>query len=182
MNDKNSIALLFAPFVATVFLTACATETKQDASVKNITASSPPAASSSPTLARAHGDEKQSPVASQSTAQTNSAANTLQRPTGTPIDTSAFDTEIARLEAKVKKGDTASEKDLANSYLQRAKALTEAQQYRSALGDYRRTLKHEPTNKDAKAMENQIIAIFQQLGRDAPAQGSEPPPLPFRKQ
>lgn len=167
-----------------MFLSACATDTRQDTNVKNITVSPPPhAASSSPTLARAHGDDKQSPAASQPTPQTNSSATgNVQRQTGTPIDTSAFDAEIARLETKVKKGDRASEKDLANSYLQRAKALTEAQQYRSALGDYRRTLKYEPANKDAKAMENQIIAIFQQLGRDAPARGSEPPPLPFRKQ
>ncbi len=101
---------------------------------------------------------------------------------GTPIDTSQYDREIARLEAAAKTGNEATKKELAQAYLARAKALTGAQQYRSALGDYRRTLKYDAGNSDANSMESQIIVIFKSLNREAPAPGTEPAPLPYTKQ
>ena len=135
------------------------------------------ASSSNAGIMRAHGGGTGSESAPTQDAQTTPARPMM----GTPIDTSAFDTEIVRLEKDVK-ANPASKTTLAQAYLKRAQALTGAQQYRSALGDFRRTLTYEPNNKDAKEMETQILAIFQSLNREAPAPGTEPAPLPFTKQ
>lgn len=136
------------------------------------------ASSSDANIMRAHGGgAASSEGATQQDAQTSPARPMM----GTPIDTSAFDAEIARLEKDVK-SNPANKTTLAAAYLKRAQALTGAQQYRSALGDFRRTLTYEPNNKDAKEMETQILAIFQSLNREAPAPGTEPAPLPFKKQ
>lgn len=102
-------------------------------------------------------------------------------PGGTPIDTTGLDANIAQAESTLqqKPSDDAARVALAHAYLARADALTKSQQYGSALGDYRRTLKYEPENESAKNMSSTIISIFQSLGRDAPAEGKEPPPKPM---
>lgn len=102
-------------------------------------------------------------------------------PGGDPIDTTALDTQIAEAEKNHKNGpgDDAARVALAHAYLARADALTNARQYSSALGDYRRTLKYDPQNKEATDMSATIISIFKSMGREAPAEGKEPPPLPL---
>jgi tetratricopeptide (TPR) repeat protein len=71
---------------------------------------------------------------------------------GTPIDTSEYDQEITKAEkaSKAKPKDEQAKKALAEGYLKRAIALTEARQYASALGDYRRVLKLDENNEEAK--------------------------------
>jgi cytochrome c-type biogenesis protein CcmH/NrfG len=103
---------------------------------------------------------------------------------GDPIDTSKFDTEIAQAETALQKkpDDAGTRTALAHAYLKRAGALTKARQYRSALGDYRRTLKYEPANEEALNMTGTIIGIMKQMGREVPAEGTEPPPLPMKKE
>ncbi len=102
---------------------------------------------------------------------------------GNPIDTSQFDADIAKAEKdlKAKPKDETAKKALAEAYVKRAVALTEARQYASALGDYRRTLKLDPKDEEAKNGMNQIISIYESLNRDYPKEGEEPPPLPFTK-
>jgi tetratricopeptide (TPR) repeat protein len=99
------------------------------------------------------------------------------------IDTSEMNVAIekAAKEFKQKPNDAAAKTALAEAYFVRATALTEAAQYRSALGDYRRGLKLDPTNTEAKEMQDQIINIFQSLNREPPKEGTEPTPLPFKK-
>ena len=63
--------------------------------------------------------------------------------------------------------------------MKRAVALTDARQYASALGDYRRAVKNDPENEEAKNWIDQIITIYGSLGRTPPPEGEEPPPLPF---
>lgn len=101
---------------------------------------------------------------------------------GDPIDTSKFDAKIAEAEkaVKAKPADEAAKKALAEAYYERGFALTEARQYASALGDYRRTLKYDPTNADAKHWVEQIINIYGSLNKAYPQEGEEPPPLPFK--
>jgi tetratricopeptide (TPR) repeat protein len=98
---------------------------------------------------------------------------------GTPIDTTKLDANIEKAEKAhtAKPNDRTATQSLANAYFARAEALTAAQQYRSALGDYRRTLKLDPANAPAREMHDQIISIFQQMGREPPAEGQEPPPM-----
>jgi tetratricopeptide (TPR) repeat protein len=102
---------------------------------------------------------------------------------GNPIDTSEYDQEIAKAEktSKAKPKDEPAKKALAESYLKRAIALTEARQYASALGDYRRVLKHDENNEEAKRWIKEIVAIYGSINRSYPNEGEEPPPLPFQK-
>ena len=100
---------------------------------------------------------------------------------GNPIDTKQFDADIAAAEKteKAKPNDGAAKKSLAVAYIKRGIALTEARQYASALGDYRRALKFDPANEEAKKWIDQIIAIYDSINRTYPNEGEEPPPLPF---
>jgi tetratricopeptide (TPR) repeat protein len=102
---------------------------------------------------------------------------------GNPIDTSKFDEEIANAEKnlKAKPKDEAAKKAVATALVNRGLALTDARQYASALGDYRKAQKLDPTNEDAKKWIDQIIGIYESINRDYPKEGEEPPPLPFKK-
>ena len=102
---------------------------------------------------------------------------------GEPIDTSDFDQKIAAAEKnlKSKPNDEAAKKALAEAYYQRGFALTEARQYASAIGDFRRALKYEPENADAKKWIATIVNIYDSINRESPKEGEEPPPLPFKK-
>jgi tetratricopeptide (TPR) repeat protein len=102
---------------------------------------------------------------------------------GTPIDVSEFNEEIARAEKnlKAKPKDAQARKTAAEAFLKRAIVLTDARQYASALGDYRRVLKYDAENEDAKKWISQIIEIYEGLNKEAPPAGEEPPPLPFEK-
>ena len=79
-----------------------------------------------------------------------------------------------------KPADAAAKKVVAEAYFERGVALTEARQYASALGDYRRVLKLEPDHADAKKWIDQIIGIYGMLKKEYPKEGEEPPPLPWK--
>lgn len=102
---------------------------------------------------------------------------------GTPIDTAMYDGTIAAAEKIVqsKPEDETAKKNLADAYYQRATALTEAQQYAAALGDYRRALKYDPNHEGSKDWIGQIEGIYKMLKKEAPKEGEEPAPLPFKK-
>jgi tetratricopeptide (TPR) repeat protein len=103
---------------------------------------------------------------------------------GDPIDTEKFDAAVASAEndLKAKPADDAAKKALAQAYYDRGSALTEARQYASALGDYRRALKYDPDHEDSKKWIEQIVGIYSMLKKDAPKEGEEPAPLPFKKE
>ncbi len=102
---------------------------------------------------------------------------------GDPIDTAKFDGTIAAAEktVKAKPADEAAKKMLAEAYFDRGFALTNARQYASALGDYRKALKHDPNHEESKKWIDQIVSIYKMLKKDPPKEGEEPPPLPFKK-
>ena len=81
---------------------------------------------------------------------------------------------------KAKPNDEAAKKTLAQAYFDRGAALTEARQYASALGDYRRALKYDPTHEESKKWIDQIINIYSMLKKEYPKEGEEPPPLPWK--
>jgi tetratricopeptide (TPR) repeat protein len=66
-----------------------------------------------------------------------------------PINTSVYDERIAEARKAVEKNPKKSEskKKLAQAYADRGFALTDAAQYKAALGDFRRCLKLNPENK-----------------------------------
>src|SRR5215470_15472663 len=118
----------------------------------------------------AHSTENQPPPGSNGVPSTR----TRWTQSGDPIDTAEFDAAIT----KNKNGDN---KALAEAYFNRAVALTHARQYASALGDYRRAVKLDPNNAEAKQWIDQIMSIYDSMNKEAPKEGEEPPPLPFKK-
>src|SRR5881396_1161019 len=100
-----------------------------------------------PQTAIAHSLENQIP-----TTGAPSGEKSKWTQSGDAIDTKKFDTAIAAAEMALRKSpnDTKAKKALAEAYLDRANALTSARQYASALGDYRRTVKYDPSNEEAK--------------------------------
>ena len=117
--------------------------------------------------------------------QNNNTTNTGSMGGGSPIDTSQYDANIKKAEAKYNKNkdDNTAKTELAQAYFDRGLALTDskARQYRAALGDFRKTLKYNPDHEEAKMWIERIVSIFQQMNREAPKEGEEPPPLPYKK-
>jgi tetratricopeptide (TPR) repeat protein len=122
---------------------------------------------------RVHTTENQPPVQSTSGKWTQS---------GDPIDTTKLNAAIAAAEKtlQAKPTDAAAKKAVAEAYFERGVALTEARQYASALGDYRRVLKQDPDHAEAKKWIDQIIGIYGMLKKEYPKAGEEPPPLPWK--
>ncbi len=102
---------------------------------------------------------------------------------GEPIDTTKFDTVIvaSNRALNTKPGDESLKKAAAKAYFDRGFALTEARQYASALGDYRKALKLNPADPESKKWIEQIIKIYDGIGKSYPKEGEEPPALPFAK-
>ena len=112
-----------------------------------------------------------------------SEIKTMWTQSGTPIDVKEYDAKVEKAEKKFKSKpkDEAAKKNLSEAYTARAVALTEARQYASALGDYRRALKYDESNEEAKSGKDVIISIYKSMNREFPPEGEEPPPLPFGK-
>lgn len=106
----------------------------------------------------------------------SAASSSTESPMARPIDVAEMTADIERAEQAFKKNPQAKE-DLAKAYFIRATALTGAAQYRAALGDYRKGLKLNPNDEDARKMHDQIISIFKQINREPPKEGEEPKPL-----
>ncbi|HTH51909.1 MAG TPA: tetratricopeptide repeat protein [Pyrinomonadaceae bacterium] len=123
-----------------------------------------------PQTAIAHTTEGGTPPAS------NGAPASKWTQGGDPVDTTAMDVAIEKAD---KSGD---KKSLSQAYFKRADALTQARQYAAALGDYRKALRADPSNADAKNWIDQITMVYQSMNREAPKEGEEPAPLPFKKQ
>lgn len=100
-----------------------------------------------------------------------------------PVDVSQMTEQIEKAEKdyQAKPTDAKAKEQLADAYFVRAFALTEAAQYRAALGDFRKGLKLKPNAEEAKKMHDQIIDIFKSIGREPPKEGEEPPPLQTNK-
>lgn len=123
-----------------------------------------------PPVASAHGDN--APVAPPAPAATTSGS------TAKPgIDTAALDTKIERAEAKAKSGLQADKLAAAAALVERGNVYRDAGQpalYRFALGDYRRALRYQPDNTEAREKMNEIVGIYQSMGRPVPENGNEP--------
>jgi tetratricopeptide (TPR) repeat protein len=101
---------------------------------------------------------------------------------GNPIDTSKLDAsvKVAEKELKANPKDEAAKKKLSEAFTKRGVALTEARQYASAIGDYRKALKYDPENEEAKKWIAVITNIYKSINREVPKEGEEPEPLEFK--
>ncbi|HLL71377.1 MAG TPA: hypothetical protein VK363_08090 [Pyrinomonadaceae bacterium] len=95
------------------------------------------------------------------------------------LNTAALDAKIEKAEAKAKAGG-ASQADkfaAAAALLERGNLYRDAGQpalYKFALGDYRRALRYQPDNAEAREKMNEIVSIYQSMGRPVPTNGSDP--------
>lgn len=167
-SQHRAISFLCSFFLC-MFFVSCSVNEPKPVPNTNVTNQN-----TNPPVAVSHGSPTQ-------TSNGNSQDKGTRRG-GTPIDTSKFDADIKKAEDKFNKNktDNAAKMSLAQAYLDRADALTEAAQYASALGDYRRVLKLTPDNEDAARSSNEIIRIYLSLKREPPKEGEEPPPLPYK--
>jgi hypothetical protein len=118
-----------------------------------------------PPVSSAHGGATQSKPAP-------GAASTDKPDLPTP----ELDIKIAKAEAKAQApGATdADKKAVSAAYGERANVYRDAGRpalYKFALGDYRRALRYDPNNADARSKMDEIVAIYQQMGRPVPTNG-----------
>jgi tetratricopeptide (TPR) repeat protein len=120
---------------------------------------------------------------SQTTNKTDIASKNMESPMARPIDVSEMTAEIEKAKKEYEKNPESrkAKEKLADAYFKRAFALTEAAQYRAALGDFRKGLKLKK-DEEAQKMHDKILEIFASLKRQPPKEGEEPPPMPFNKQ
>lgn len=120
-----------------------------------------------PPITSAHGGGTGAPAGGSSAAP----------PAGKPeMDTAALDAKIKIAEAKARTAGAgeAEKKAAASAYVERGNVYRDAQQpqlYRYALGDYRRALRYDPGNAEARAKMDEIVAIYQGMGRPVPTNG-----------
>jgi len=136
------------------------------------TASRPAQTTGLPPVSSAHGGNP-SGGGSTATGGTGNAA----KPSG--IDTAALDAKIEKAEAKAKaSGATQADKlAAAAAYLERGNLYRDAGQpalYKFALGDYRYALRYQPDNAEAREKMNEIVGIYQSMGRPVPENGIQP--------
>jgi tetratricopeptide (TPR) repeat protein len=167
--------------LSALFLTACGGTGQQTV---NSNAVPPPAIQNTSNQLVVSSHSTPNSAAPNATVVPKSETKTKWTQSGNPIDTSKFDAEIAEAEKdlKAKPNDEKVKKALAISFVNRGLALTDARQYASALGDYRRAQKLDPTNDEAKKWIEQIISIYDSINKEFPKEGEEPPPLPFKKE
>ena len=95
------------------------------------------------------------------------------------LATPELDAKIEKAESNAK-ASGASEADklaAAAAYVERANIYRDAGQpvlYKFALGDYRRALRYQPTNEEARAKMDEIVGIYNSMGRPVPTNGNEP--------
>ena len=140
---------------------------------------------SQPETVAAHSTEKTlSPMATNAANSMNKSASTsTESPMARAVDVSAQTAQIEKAEKdyKAKSNDAKHKENLATAYFERAFILTKAAQYRAALGDFRKGLKLNPNDSEAKAMHDKILEIFKSIQREPPKEGEEPAPMPFNK-
>lgn len=96
-----------------------------------------------------------------------------------PVETPEMDAKIQKAEAKAKAAG-ASESDkkaAAAAYFERADFYRDQGMpalYKFALADYRRGLRYNPSDEKARARMDEIVRIYQSMGRPVPELGNEP--------
>lgn len=168
---------VFIASSALLLFTACG---GSQAVVQNNAANNPNARGGNQTSVVSHSTDPKMPPAS-GPANGSAPASGGNSPMARAIDVSSMTATIEKAEKahKDKPSDEKAKTNLADAYFERALALTNAAQYRAAIGDYRKGLKLNPDDKEAKEMYDRIIGIFKSVNREPPKEGEEPAPMPF---
>ena len=94
-------------------------------------------------------------------------------------DTAALDKKVEQAENKARASSAtqADKQAAAAAYLERGNVFYNAGNpslYKFALRDFRRTLRFDPNNEEARAKQQQIVEIYQSMNRPVPDLGNEP--------
>ena len=121
--------------------------------------------SSNAGVASSHGDTTQSGVAPASAVKP-------------PVETPELDAKIEKAEAKAKASGAsdADKKAAARAYFERANFFRDQGTpalYKFALADYRRGLRYDSSDADARAKMDEIVDIYKSMGRPVPELGNE---------
>lgn len=108
----------------------------------------------------------------------NTTAGSATASDKAPVATPELDAKIEKAAAKAKaSGATAADKKAAAAaYMDRADFYWSAgnvQLYRFALGDYRRVLRYDPANEQAKERIDYLISVYHSLNKPVPDNGLE---------
>lgn len=125
-----------------------------------------------PPASSAHGGG--SPIGAASPAGANGSA---AKPSG--VDTAVLDAKVEKADAKAKAAGASQADKLAAAaaLVERGNVYRDAgspQLYKFALGDYRRALRYQPDNAEAREKMSEIVGIYQSMGRPVPENGNEP--------
>jgi len=96
-----------------------------------------------------------------------------------PASTPELDANVKKAEAKLKAGGggDSDKKAAADAYFARADHFRDQGQprlYKFALDDYRRGLRLDPSNSEARGKMDEIVQIYESMGRPVPTLGNEP--------
>ena len=99
--------------------------------------------------------------------------------TKAPVETPELDAKIQKAEAKAKAAGAgeADKKAAAAAYFERADYFRDQGSpalYKFALRDYRIGLRYDPSAKESRAKMDEIVQIYQSMGRPVPDLGNEP--------
>ena len=108
------------------------------------------------------------------------SAQAQRNPHAAQVSTRELDVRIAKAEAKLAAAGAtdADRAAAAAAYLARGNVYYSAgtpSLYKFALGDFRRALKYDPANSEARTKATQIVEIYESMGRPVPTNGDEPP-------
>jgi hypothetical protein len=162
--------------VALLALSACAACGSSEQSASNTTNSSASQTQNRaqtvtvPPVSSAHGSGAVTP------AQPTGASSADKPSLATP----ELDAKIEKAEAKAKAANAsgADKKAAAAALVERANVYYSAQQpalYKFALGDFRHALRYDPNNAEARAKMDQIVSIYNSMGRPVPTNGLDQP-------
>ncbi|HKG15661.1 MAG TPA: hypothetical protein VKB12_20240 [Pyrinomonadaceae bacterium] len=95
-----------------------------------------------------------------------------------PVETPELDAKVEKAESKAKAAGAsdADKKAAARAYFERAdffRGEGSPVLYKFALADYRRGLRYDPTNEDARRKMDEIVGIYKSMGRPVPELGNE---------
>lgn len=96
-----------------------------------------------------------------------------------PAAAAKLDPKVEKAEAKAKSSgaNEADKKEAAAAYVERGNVFYQAgnpRLYRYALRDFRRALRYDPSNAEAKQKADQLVEIYESMGRPVPDLGNEP--------
>jgi hypothetical protein len=165
------------PFIASVllsatFLTSCGGDAPAPTAARN---SNAPANNAQTSIG--HGVSPSSNLGAASSH--GGGADGASSPATAPVATPGLDAKIEKAEAKAKAAGAgeADKKAAAAAYFERADFFREQgdpKLYRFALRDYRIGLRYDPTAKESRAKMDEIVRIYQSMGRPVPDLGNEP--------